>query len=292
MPNWCYNTLEVSGDETSLQKFYEENKTDEEPLSLNKGITLPENVDELSEEEFKKLLPEDYDISFGERWYNFQCANWGTKWELGDVTYSDNNGSIMYDFHSAWSPPHNWLKTISKKYLDLSFKMISEEGGNDFWCKLVIEEGQIIEDIEEALSTKNMEELMENYDTNEIVGNFLRITKEMEIEDFYDSSEINDMLLEYGIDERDGEWYTIITYFEKVNDIFVEARNKFKIVQEKNKFKKFINFCLKQKLHDNLLEFHTCPPLGDKLLKNGGFLYQETEKIFNNNHSDSLSFLY
>ena len=61
MPNWCWNHLEISGDEKQLQEFVE------------KSI----NAHEETEFSFEGTLPR------GDRkdWYDWSLKNWGTKWD-------------------------------------------------------------------------------------------------------------------------------------------------------------------------------------------------------------------
>ena len=281
MPNWCLNKLTIEGDEEELNKFYEENKSDENELSFEKGVPPPENLDELSDEEFKKLLINDNSLGSSPRWYEFNCSNWGTKWDTNDVNINQSDGELYYDFMTAWSPPQQWLKTISQKYLDLKFTLESEEPGCDFWCLLVIENGEIIEEEEEDLTTRNFKKLYEQYPMEEINIKFLElINQNLEIDDYEDCQEINEILEEYGICDHDEEWYLLTNHFEKMDYQLDKAKKVYENILLKKKIKKFMNFCQKQKLHENLIEFHTCPPLGDKILKNGGFLYQEAEKMF------------
>jgi len=88
MPNWCANNAE----------FYNEDKA---------------KVDEL-EARLKNLTDEDGLFSFfvkipaeeKENWYNWNTANWGTKWEASVYSHErtdDNN--IRVNFDTAWSPP-------------------------------------------------------------------------------------------------------------------------------------------------------------------------------------------
>lgn len=281
MPNWCLNKLTVEGDEEELIKFYEENKTDEYELSFEKGVSKPDNLDELSEEDFKKLLINDSCFDSSPRWYIFNCSNWGTKWDTEDVNFDMRDGELYYDFMTAWSPPQQWLETISQKYLNLKFILESEEPGCDFWCILVIEEGEIIEKDDEELSSKKFRDLYDKYPIKEINIKFLELIKNNpNIDDYQNSQEINNLLEIFEISIEDEEWYILTQHFEKVDYLLDKTKKVYQNILFQKKIRLFMNFYQKQKLHDNLIEFHTSPPLGNKILKNGGFLYQEGEKKF------------
>ena len=119
MPNWCHNTLTVSGDESHVLAFVERAKSAEAPLSFNNFVPEPPD-DVLRElEEFKPCtmcgacgtLPKspeqarargarwyDWMASREDRtcnvcrgtkrervgsegWYRWRCEHWGTKWD-------------------------------------------------------------------------------------------------------------------------------------------------------------------------------------------------------------------
>jgi len=117
MPNWCENTLIIEGEGSMLIKWSEENKnkkTDDE-LSFQAGVPIENWSRELAIEK------------------------WGTKWEPTEISissaYANNNeqGQIIYDFLTAWAPPTEWLKTISKKWPDLVFRLKYDEPGIGFF---------------------------------------------------------------------------------------------------------------------------------------------------------------
>jgi hypothetical protein len=119
MPNWCHNTLTVSGDEHTLKTFVEAVRDDERPLSFAKIVP------QVSDEELRKLeryqpctmcgahgmLPDSEEQAAergarwypwmaeriertcnvcggskeervgGEGWYEWRLRAWGTKWD-------------------------------------------------------------------------------------------------------------------------------------------------------------------------------------------------------------------
>ena len=85
MPNWCANNLTVEHDDPAmLDKFVEAFKA--------KKVC----------ETFVGKHPEDAD------WYDWNVANWGTKWDIGGEQCGEpvrDNKRVMVSFDSAWSPP-------------------------------------------------------------------------------------------------------------------------------------------------------------------------------------------
>ena len=93
MPNWVTNTVKIVGSEEAIDNL------EEHKLSFNHFVPRPE-----SEEE---------------NWYEWNCENWGTKWDVDEDEVSIDRMSeevINFDFLTAWSPPINFLKNLAKLY--------------------------------------------------------------------------------------------------------------------------------------------------------------------------------
>ena len=84
MPNWCANNLTVEHDDpTMLDKFVE---------AFKAGKVC---------ETFIGKNPEGTD------WYDWNIANWGTKWNVGGKECDEpvrDGKSVVVSFYSAWSP--------------------------------------------------------------------------------------------------------------------------------------------------------------------------------------------
>ena len=127
MPNWCWNHLEVSGDEKQLHEFVE------------KSI----NAHEETEFSFEGTLPR------GDRkdWYEWSIANWGTKWDACEPNINHNDEIYFaVTFESAWNPPIEWIKNIIKDFPDLHFVLEYDEPGMGYGGKLVAQYDEIWED--------------------------------------------------------------------------------------------------------------------------------------------------
>lgn len=153
MPNWCNNVLSVHGPTESVKKFIEENKhnvsqddgkTYEIPLSFGVALPTPDQT------QFDGM--ENRDV-FGEPnyWYNWNVANWGTKWDLDedtDLVSTDNeNGTstAVYQFDTAWAPPEMWLHHVVSMYPDLSLRLEFREDGMGFAGVIGFHRGRCVE---------------------------------------------------------------------------------------------------------------------------------------------------
>jgi len=108
MPNWCNNSLYITGDKESIQQFYDDNRTEECDLQFKKSVPSTEHTCES------------------------QVKAWGTKWDISECCSDMCERSISYSFDTAWSPPENWLSSIARLYPDLSFNLEYRETGVGF----------------------------------------------------------------------------------------------------------------------------------------------------------------
>ena len=157
MPNWVFTTMNVHGEPEKIAEFrdkakkpyntyYENWKTkqiEESPMEAdllfwnfiepeNKDAyfadahgTKPEGYESWSMEE--KLA---HDMKFtGEGWYDWNCRNWGTKWEArGVLEQEDEDGKYLrYQFDTAWSPAEGAFRAMVEQHPELSFTFRCEE---------------------------------------------------------------------------------------------------------------------------------------------------------------------
>ena len=116
MPNWCQNTLTITGDNKPKYK---------------KG-------DEL----FANYIPRPADI--GDNWYDWSCENWGVKWDPEIELVDDDQIS----FFSAWSAPFEGILRLSVLFPDATFELYYSESGNDFQGTAKFRNGQVLESFE------------------------------------------------------------------------------------------------------------------------------------------------
>jgi len=150
MPNWCNNTMTVSGDPEKVAEFVEQQKAvaldpdgtpiGESLLDFDQVVPMPSVLRN------RKSPSDDKSIT----WYEWAVANWGTKWGACDVgyDYKEGNDTVLYDFSSAWSPPVDWFEKVIEYYPWLDFQLEWEEGGMGFAGKLTGTKG-IVGTIEE-----------------------------------------------------------------------------------------------------------------------------------------------
>lgn len=126
MPNWCSNSLHVTGSSYEIAKFREEvigkrhgDKDEKENvLCFDKVVPTP-----------KDLLTKEY----GDGAYNWERDNWGCKWGAGDATLDyESDTELEYNFSTAWNPPIPFIKKAAEKYPELEFSLEYDEPGMCF----------------------------------------------------------------------------------------------------------------------------------------------------------------
>ena len=130
MPNWCSNHITVRGtDPAAIKRLADAFDAGEfcgtvvpmpEELNITSGF-LGDPVEQAELERKSKSNKEKYGYA---NWYDFNVANWGTKWEIGgsgEVAEIDEDGlSFSAPFESAWSPPTQICEALAEQGFDVT----------------------------------------------------------------------------------------------------------------------------------------------------------------------------
>ena len=150
MPNWCTNVLTVNGGPNDISRFQDKaHDPDVGPLCLQKLYPMPEDpAVQLAEAKETDWWPMAENIHKGNKsqelllrdaWWDWRVGRWGTKWDLDDETQlTAHPGSLMYEFHSAWSPPVGVIEKAAEEFPELEFTLEYYEPGCDFAGVLTI----------------------------------------------------------------------------------------------------------------------------------------------------------
>lgn len=133
MPNWCHNTLEVRGREEDVHGWvekaasFEHAELDPQPLWFEAFVQPPGRFASSP----KKLI-------------SWRYNNWGTKWEPRVLDIKRSPGRAEYRFHTAWSPPLEWLEIVARKHPELEFHLQYSEPGMNFAGEIIFREAEVI----------------------------------------------------------------------------------------------------------------------------------------------------
>jgi hypothetical protein len=165
MPNWCYNSLCVSGNKEILADFVSKtlvpcNMSSEEeydeshrftfnilhplPKALQ-GTTSPlRKLEGEDDTQYKDRMAENVRLYGAEDWYDWNRYNWGTKWDAKDTIVEQlDETNFNVRFNTAWSPPIDWFEKIIPMYPQLEIDLIFDEESQDYCGRMTGREGEI-----------------------------------------------------------------------------------------------------------------------------------------------------
>ena len=143
MPNWCRNRVTVYGNEEDVSKvadIFESKDTvfgkiipspDWKNIPNDNGELPKEKLHTNSKGEVVVATMEFPDGTNDSRWYDWNVANWDTKWDIaGAVEIEEQDSEIIeINFNTAWSPPEAICFKLREMFPDLSFQWFFDEPG-------------------------------------------------------------------------------------------------------------------------------------------------------------------
>jgi len=151
MPNFCENTVVITGDTKQIQDLCKraENKKEGD----NKELLFS----------FEKFIPTPPEFLRGDEWYDGWCewriTNWGTKRDTIFSKREWQGQELIYNFDTAWSPPLTFLESLSGMYPRLSIRIMYQEGDNCIYGEATFENGVCVNE-----KSYSEEEYREAYD--------------------------------------------------------------------------------------------------------------------------------
>jgi hypothetical protein len=157
MPNYCYNLVEVEGEEKEIKRLVDFVSTKDNEFDFESVLPYPKEWKELDNKvaqmrddniPFDKI-PKD---GYNQGGYEWCIRTWGTKWNSIQSTASDvqeipNREGVFrvdFEFDTAWSPSTSVTEALSKEFPTLLFIHKFEEGGCDFSGEYMFEGGECI----------------------------------------------------------------------------------------------------------------------------------------------------
>jgi len=161
MPNWTQNEVTFSSAKTTniekIKEIFEKGSPFNQLIKEPNWKTIPlkghEQVNRFSKEPLgeKGELPyiEEIKLSDGDvmkslrfkstneqdlRWYDWRSEKWGTKWDVpkNEIQIDEiNNGSIVIEFHTAWSAPYPIYKKFRNKFKDVKMEWWARDEDDD-----------------------------------------------------------------------------------------------------------------------------------------------------------------
>lgn len=133
MPNWCENSIEVTGPTQDIIRFANIGIKPDDPEKDGALEDYRDTTDNRDVESWRisRYYPTPDNV---EDAYDWHVEHWGTKWDCG--CYASNfdieTNNFSASFLSAWSPPVEWLRHVQRDFPTLRFKLLYVEPGMNF----------------------------------------------------------------------------------------------------------------------------------------------------------------
>jgi len=194
MPNICENRLEITTTNKNLvrwiQNFCEKGGVEYDDFSPYPPTGLFQYIAPMPSElegTTKGNKPPQWQVDSSEalidaygadNWYDWQCKNWGTKWDvycnnikswsIDRLNNQDRDYSVFLLFDTAWGPPTEAIKRLKMSYgAQISFLRILYVAEGDFCGIYNARTGEQIEDTE-FVDYPDLPRLAAKYEENEI----------------------------------------------------------------------------------------------------------------------------
>jgi hypothetical protein len=138
MPNWCSNTITITGDKkiiSGITRLIESIKKEKEEPGVFHTLIGRE----------PGMTQEKYNNG---NWYDSNINYWGCKWDVSydDCSFTFDEESITLHPNTAWSPPIEFCKTMVSIYKSIKIHIFYSEGGCDFCgqCDIYLDEDGIV----------------------------------------------------------------------------------------------------------------------------------------------------
>lgn len=189
MPNICNNTLIVNGSEEDIVKFLQQTCTAEnfetaEPYDyaiLRKLVPTPQELtDTVSGWSADPETQAEYDAKFSANlakygykdWYDWNIANWGTKWADSDTFLSNRNtGYCVMHFQTPWCAPEAGIDKVSVMFPNLEFVLTYMEEGAGFVGATAYKSGMVAMSYNESIHVDEYSEDADPDDFAEAISN-------------------------------------------------------------------------------------------------------------------------
>lgn len=127
MPNWCKNNLKIESNGEKVLDLLELIRNDKGEMTFSKLVPLPDELKDttspvrstVSQEERSRLM-----AKYGaDNWYDWQCKNWGCKWDASESEFWEDGGDWMVTFLTPWRPPIEFMRNLSKQFDKITFTL-------------------------------------------------------------------------------------------------------------------------------------------------------------------------
>lgn len=158
MPNWCSNTLQISGNKEQLEIFKQKSIIKSgmnlDIFVMDGLITMPEELaiceDMTPEQKSERIAKYGYN-----NWFDWRFENWGSKWDAQEPEIQEDEDGLTINFDTAWSPAIPYVKQVAKMFPDLIFDLYFMETGEWFAGRVTAHNEEVNEQYGEPMQVND-----------------------------------------------------------------------------------------------------------------------------------------
>ena len=177
MPNWCNNTITLTGPKEKITAIYE--KAKEDNALLQQLYPMPTQLEGTTSPAPKEGKVQPL-VDGHDNWYDWRVDNWSTKWDVDveGLELSDDGTTITGWFDSAWAPPIGAYEHFLTNNEDCSISSLYYEGGMDFagkwedFADMTVTPGDFTADEMEDPNSGLIYDINENFNMSEFVREY------------------------------------------------------------------------------------------------------------------------
>ena len=176
MPNWCLNTLTVSGSEKELREFLDAVTNDDGFFDFERVVSSVDSKKSFLKKQYPGRDISDWNESLEQEWFNdigydWRIEHWGVKWNIdsSEIRFEMEEDSLTASFDTPYNPPREIMIALHKKFPKLRFELFYEEPLGGFGGSIVATDSGIVDDSWD-LETVVCDSCGDSYDVKKIPG--------------------------------------------------------------------------------------------------------------------------
>lgn len=133
MPNHVKNRISVIGTEKEVERVFAFIKGERGDIDFNSIIPQPKGIEDTVSGNAPEVKENGWiwELRYGyPSWYEWNCDNWGTKWNAYEIERNDNE----IEFETAWSAPHPIVEKLASFFPEVTFEHMWADEDTGYNC--------------------------------------------------------------------------------------------------------------------------------------------------------------
>ena len=167
MPNWCFNSVSITGDEKGLKAFKKlvkgqvhEDDNGPQDFCFDRVVPMPDDIKKTTSPNnvfdtqaevdafYERIKKDDFPMKRyahtqaqvdemekkhgATNWYDWCIKNWGVKWDASSPELTEFSHKLEYQFETPWGPPEEIFEALKERFPNLDISWYYNEPGMEF----------------------------------------------------------------------------------------------------------------------------------------------------------------